>query len=181
MSKASSPTRTHRWGEIRQRALTFNSKVLVSILQDLYELSAENRRFLNTRFMGGEVELEEYRKRIRQAIYPDPLSSRPVRVPEAVRMIGQFYRATGDVSRTIGLLLYALEIGVEQANDLGMYEEYFSRLATVGKTFLQIYAELPAGEQDDVRHRFRRIVDRGRGIAYGFVDYLCDILIELES
>jgi hypothetical protein len=178
MSKTSP---ANRWREIKQRALGADAGILVSVLQDLYELSPENRRFLHARFMGAEAEREEFRQRIHEAIYPDPLSSRRVQVPEAVRMIRQYHRATGDDSRTIALLLYSLDIAVEQANDLGMYEEYFERLTTLVKTFLHHFAALPIKERPVVRSQFQRIVDRGKGIGYGFGDYLCEVLIELED
>ena len=181
MSKIGSLSKSHRWSEIKQRAQTCDSKTLMALLQDLYELSPENRRFLHARFMGADADIDEYRKRIHQAIYPDPLGSRAVRVPEAVRMIRQYYRATGDPFRTINLVVYGLEIGVEQAKDLGMYEEYFMRLATLGKMLLQLYSELPTDERTAVREQFRRVADGGQDIGWGFGDELQELLLELED
>lgn len=166
MSKTVSQSKSHHWSEIRQRALTSDSKTLLALLKDLYELSPENRRFLHARFVGTDADLDEYRQRIHEAIYPDPLSSRKVRVPEAIRMIRQYYRATGNPFRTMNLLLYGLEIGVEQANDLGMYEEYFMRLGTLSKMLLPLYSQSSAGERDAVREQFQRIADRGRDIGW---------------
>ena len=174
-------SKSHRWSEVKRCVSTYDSKDLIRLLQDLYEISAENKRFLHARCLGREAERGEYRKRIIAAVYPDPLGSRSVQVHEALRMIRQYQRASGDFEGTVDLFLAALEAGVEQAVDLGMYEEYFSSLTNMVEAFVQIDQELPSDERRKTRARFREIAKRGNRIGWGFGDYLQETLATLEE
>ena len=71
-----------------------DSDELIELVRDLYRTSVDNRRFLHTRVLGADVETATYRQLIVEAIYPDPLSQRPVRVAEAERLLRHYRRMT---------------------------------------------------------------------------------------
>ena len=112
------PKRRSTWSEVKARLQTFDCEDLVSLVADLYDSSAANRRFLHSRLTPGSGTVEEYRRVVADAIYPDPFSTRRVSIRDAAAAITAYQRATGDASGTVDLLLTFVEAGTEQAADL---------------------------------------------------------------
>ena len=65
------------------------------------------------------------RRKRRIATYPDRLSKRRVSVRDAAAAIVEYRRATGDASGTVDLMLTFIEVGTEQAADLGYGDEAY--------------------------------------------------------
>ena len=66
------------------------------------------------------------------AVSPDPLSRKQVRVGEAERLIRHYRLSTGDQAGVVDLMLAMVEAGTEQAVDLGYADEaYFAALERV--------------------------------------------------
>jgi hypothetical protein len=65
------------------------------------------------------VTIEEYRRLVADAIYPDSFSCRQISVRDAGAAITAYRRSTGDLFGTIDLMLTFVEAGTEQAIDLG--------------------------------------------------------------
>lgn len=61
--------------------------------------------------------LEEYRRLVSDAVFPD--LDDPVRLRDASAAIGEYSRSTGDLVGTIDLMLTFIEAGTEQSVDLG--------------------------------------------------------------
>ncbi len=104
---------------MKARLQTFDREGLVSLVADLYDARAANRRFLHSRLSPGSGTVEEYRRLVADAIYPDPFSTRRVSIRDAAAAITDYQRATGDPSGTVDLMLTFVEAGTEQAVDLG--------------------------------------------------------------
>lgn len=66
------PTRRKKWSEVKARLEVLDRKGLVSLLGDLYDVNEANRRFLYSRLAPGGRAIEEYRRLVADAIYPDP-------------------------------------------------------------------------------------------------------------
>jgi len=113
------PRRRGTWSEVKARLQTFDREGLVSLVADLYDARAANRRFLHSRLSPGSGTVEEYRRLVADAIYPDPFSTRRVSIRDAAAAITDYQRATGDPSGTVDLMLTFVEAGTEQAVDLG--------------------------------------------------------------
>lgn len=77
------PTKRKKWSDVKARLEAFDRKGLVSLLGDLYDASVANRRFLHSRLTPGSRAIEEYRRLVADAIYPDPFSKRRVSVRDA--------------------------------------------------------------------------------------------------
>ena len=75
-------TKRKKWSDVKARLEAFDRTGLVSLLGDLYDASAANRRFLHSRLTHGSRAIEEYRRLVADAIYPDPFSKRRVSVPD---------------------------------------------------------------------------------------------------
>jgi hypothetical protein len=123
------PRAKNRWSAVRKRLETFDRTGLLNLIADLYEASAENRRFLESRLLSDTGVIEQYRRTIIPAIYPDPLSRRPISVREASAAITHYRRATGDPLGTADLMSSFVEAGTEQSVDLGYGDDgYFAAL-----------------------------------------------------
>jgi hypothetical protein len=110
----------------------FGASELMTLVRDLYHASPENRQFLRGRLLHSPADLERYRRQVTDAVFPDPFSSKPVRVGEAERLIRHYRLSTGDESGTVDLMLAMVEAGTEQAVDLGYANEaYFASLERV--------------------------------------------------
>jgi hypothetical protein len=119
------------WAELKIRLDTFDRKGLLGLVHDLYEASEGNRRFLQARFLSSAAAIEKYRRLILAAVFPDPLSQRPIRLRDAIAAITEYRRSTGDVAGSVDLMLTFVEAGTEQAVDLGYGDDaYFSALET---------------------------------------------------
>jgi len=176
------PTKRKKWSDVKARLEAFDRKGLVSLLGDLYDASVANRRFLHSRLTPGSRAIEEYRRLVADAIYPDPFSKRRVSVRDAAAAIVEYRRSTGDASGTVDLMLIFVEAGTEQAADLGYGDEaYFDalqiRLAAVAKEF----DTLPAAVRAKVRARLGRIQVRAQNVGWGFSDAVDEMLHALDA
>jgi hypothetical protein len=175
-------TKRKNWSDVRARLEAFDRKALVSLLGDLYDASAANRRFLHSRLTPGSRAIEEYRRLVADAIYPDPFSKRRVSVRDAAAAIVEYRRATGDASGTVDLMLTFVEAGTEQAADLGYGDAaYFDALEVRLDAVAKEFETLPADVQADVRTRLGRIQLRARAIGWGFSDAVDEAVRALDA
>ena len=171
-----------RWADLQAQLSAYDRKALVALVRDLYRVSAENRRFLHARLLGSQAELATYRRQVADAIFPDPLSRRPLRLGEAQRLIRHFRRATEDVAGTVDLMLTLVEAGTEQAADLGYGDErYFTALEGVIHDAVKALKTLPGESRERVVARLRRVANRGASIGWGYGDYLREVVAALPD
>ncbi len=176
------PTRRKKWSEVKARLEALDRKGLVSLLGDLYDANVANRRFLHSRLTPGSRDIEEYRRLIADAIYPDPFSKRRVRVRDAAAAIVEYRRSTGDASGTVDLMLTFVEAGTEQAADLGYGDEaYFDALQIRLDAVAKELDALPAEMRANVRARLGRIQMRARDVGWGFSDTVDELVHALDA
>jgi hypothetical protein len=108
-------TREAGWGKLKAKLRRFGASELLTLIHDLYQASPENRQFLRGRLLPSAADLERYRSRVMDAVYPDPFSRKRVRVGEAERLIRHYRLSTGDRSGVVELMLTMVEAGTEQA------------------------------------------------------------------
>jgi len=171
-----------QWIDLRARLETFDRAGLVGLIADLYEASPANRRYLDSRLFPQSGAIEEYRRMVMAAIYPDPFSQRRVSVRDASAAIAEYRRATGDVAGAVDLMLTFVEAGTEQAADLGYGDDsYFNALQTKLNTIARLFDELPASARAATISRLRQVRNRGKNIGWGYGDLLDDVVTRIES
>jgi hypothetical protein len=95
---------------------------------------------------------------VRVAVFPDPLSQRPIRLRDATATIREYTKATGDVAGTIDLMLEFVEAGTEQAADLGYGDDaYFTALERKVNEIVRLLDQLPNGERRAPTERLARL------------------------
>jgi hypothetical protein len=171
-----------RWIDLKARLETFDRAGLVGLVADLYEASPANRRYLGSRLFPQSGAIEEYRRMVVAAIYPDPFSQRRVSVRDASAAITEYRRATGDVAGAVDLMLTFVEAGTEQAADLGYGDDsYFKALETKLNAIAKLFDELPASARAAATSRLRQVRKRGKNIGWGYGDLLDDVVTRIES
>ena len=62
------------WADVKANLDRMDRTGLLGVIRDLFEASNLNRRFLRARFVPTAPVLEEYRRLVRAAVFPDPAS-----------------------------------------------------------------------------------------------------------
>jgi hypothetical protein len=164
------------WGAIKAKLKGFSASDLVSLMRDLYQASPENRQFLRARLLHSPADLERYRRQVTDAVFPDPFSSKPVRVGEAERLIRHYRLSTGDEAGVVELMLALVEAGTEQAVDLGYANEaYFATLARVLDSVVGALPSVPESTRPTIVERLRQLVRRAESIGWGYGDAVREI------
>lgn len=166
-----------RWSEVRAVLATQDAAHLLMVARDLYDLSQENREFLNARFLVSESRLEPYKKTISDAIYPDVYQKKTLQISVAKKAISQYTKATGDRAGTLELMVYFVEQGTGFTVDFGDIDEGF--YASLESMFGRILETLARSEPEVAERILPRLVairDAAKGIGWGYHDYLCEAL-----
>jgi hypothetical protein len=150
------------WSTVKTTFSSMDRVGLVNVIRDLYEASSSNRRFLHARFVPDAATLDEYRDLVVKAVFPDPLSNRPIRLRDAVATIAEYKRSTGNLGGIVDLLLTFVEAGTEQAADLGYGDDaYFSTLERQVDEAVSLLDALPADARSHAVARLRRLAKSG--------------------
>jgi hypothetical protein len=170
------------WSDVKAHLATMDRTGLMALIRDLYDLDALTRRALHARFASDGTTLDQYRRLVRTAVFPDPLSQRPVRLRDATATIRQYARATGDVAGTIDLMLEFVEAGTEQASDLGYGDDaYFTALEHKVDEIVRLLNEVPPGERRALTERIARLGAYEGAIGWGCGDFLADVAAKVAA
>jgi hypothetical protein len=165
-----------RWGNVKAQIEGCDRAGLVGIIRDLYEANAANRRFLHARFVSEASARDEYRSLVRDAVYPAPLSQRPIRLRDATAAITEYKRSTGDLGGTVDLMLEFVEAGTEQAADLAYGNEaYFAALERKVNEVVRSLGALPDADRADAEARLIELGRYREQIGWGYGDFLGDV------
>lgn len=169
------------WSNVKASLSSIDRAGLVGLVRDLYEASTSNCRFLHARFVPAADTLGEYRDLVKNAVFPDPFSRRPVRLRDAAAAITDYKRSTGDLVGVVDLLLTFVEEGTEQAADLGYGDEaYFSTLERKVDEAMSMLDALPDEARGEAVARFIRLAEYQQTIGWGYGDYLADVAARLQ-
>jgi hypothetical protein len=169
------------WSNVKASLSSMDRAGLVGVIRDLYDASTANRRFLHARFVPAAAALDDYRDLVDKAVYPDPLSNRPIRLRDAAAAITDYQRSTGDLAGVLDLLLTFVEAGTAQAADLGYGDDaYFSTLERKLAKAADLFEALPDEDRDKVAARFVRLGQYQDEIGWGYGEYLADIADRVE-
>lgn len=154
---------------------------LVGLIRDLYDASPANRRFLHARFVPAAGTLTDYRELVSKAVFPDPLSQRPIRLRDAGAAITDYKRSTGDLVGVVDLLLTFVEAGTRQAADLGYGDDsYFSTLERKLHEAVGLLDALPDEARGAAVARVVRLGKFQDQIGWGYGDYVGDVAARVQ-
>jgi len=174
--------RPAHWSDVKAGLKNFDRQGLLDLVRDLYQASATNRRFLHARFVQSSSTLDDYRRLVRDMVFPDPFSRRPIRLREATATIAEYRRSTGDLVGSADLMVEFVEAGTEQAADLGCGDDpYFSALERKVTEVMRLLRDLPDGARLAIAGRLIRLGEYRDSIGWGYGDFLGDTASQLEA
>jgi len=172
LKKAKKPT----WSDVKRTVAGFDRSELTGIIGDLYRLSRANRDFLHARFSIGANPQKPYKKMIKESLYPDVMSNKPIRISPARQAIGEYAKAVGDVNGVAELMVYFVECGNQCTVDYGDIDEpFYDALISMYGRALDKVLELPEEVQQSFQERLHRIMTSSSGIGWGYHDAICDM------
>jgi hypothetical protein len=173
--KAKSPT----WGDVKKVLSQKEHGELLKLVGDLYSLNKTNKTFVQTRYQVGTATFEPYKKIISDALYPDIVSNKPVRLSVGRKAISDYKKATKDTIGTIDLMITYVEWGTKFTVDYGDIDEQFYRsLELMMENTLAALVKEGTKIQDKFYPRLASVVDSASGIGWGYSDYIADLLYQ---
>lgn len=171
--------------ELKKQLKTYNAEELVSIIIDCYKSSADVKNYIHMMLEPESMEnqlFDEAKKKISHQFYPDRGQPK-LKLAEAKKAISEFSKLSNNQARTIDLMIYYVELGVEFTNDFGdMYASYYSSVASMYQNALnKINSDHDISLYYVFQDRLRAIVQNSSGIGWGFHDELADLFYEFAA
>jgi hypothetical protein len=178
-----------KWIDIRKRLFQAKKEELIVLVNDLYQLSVENKRFLEARYSQGldqaNLILEDYRKNLEILFFGKrwPPSGLP-KLREARKLIRDYQKATDDQIGAIDLMLSYVENGTAFTNQLGDIDDpFYNSLESVLNEFRDTLLKMPdpAWTQAMFADRLEKLKKAASKVGWGYGDEVADLLEELDD
>ncbi|HEX7294680.1 MAG TPA: DUF6155 family protein [Pyrinomonadaceae bacterium] len=172
------------WNMVRKHLATLDKPALVGLINDLYELSSDNRDFIQGRFQPeenqGEV-LKKYRKKIVEQFYPARGEAK-LKLAEARKAIKDYRKATNDVRGTAELMMTFVEQGAEFTYEYGDIDErFYSNVSSVLNELARLLLFEAREVYAQLSERLERVEQSTRDVGWGFHDHIADVVWQLED
>lgn len=133
--------------ELKKQLKQFEQKELIDLVVEMYKMNKEVQNYLNSKFLGDEAIENLFRlsrKKIENEFFPDRGDPK-LRLAEAKKEISTFKKVTNDEKRTVDLMLYYVEQGVEFTCTYGDISEGF--YSSMVKMFDQVASHCDQDEE----------------------------------
>lgn len=174
-----------KWSDLKKSLQKADKKDLLSVIQELYKYSEDNRRYLLARFIDTEEApkvMEEYREIIENEFFPKR-GYGELRYSVAEKAIKDYSEASGDFAGKMELMLTYVENGVKFTNEYGdIDEEFYDKIYDMLEQFCDLL-KTPEGKSLYTRFRERLLGARTntKGIAWGFGDAVDILITKIEE
>jgi hypothetical protein len=168
--------------DLKKQLREYEQKELIDLIIELFKANKEVQNILSSKFLGEEaVEFlySQARKKIENEFFPDRGDAK-LRLAEAKKAITTFKKTTNDEKRTVDLMLYYVEQGVDFTNAYGDISESF--YSSMIKMYEQVCMECDRNKElyEEFSGRLRHVVDAVDGIGWGFHEGLIDSYYIIE-
>jgi hypothetical protein len=166
------------WKDVKSTLVSRETKELLGLIQDLYALSDENKRFIDTRCgLGGS--LKPFEDQIESCMFPDVLANDDVDISGAKRVISQYRKATDDPIGTLDLMIFFVECGTRFTLNYGdMWEEFYGSLESMFGRAVKLLETMDKRTVRTFLPRLEQLVWDTADIGWGYHDGLKAILSE---
>lgn len=174
-TKKSAPS----WRDVKAELVDFDRADLISLLQDLYAASKDNKAFLHARFaLGGDV-LKPYKATIDRWLWPDVLKNQNTSVAKAKKAISDYKKAIGHPEGLAELMVFYCECAAGFSNAVGLQDEgHFDALLRMFGQALKTIDALPRDRQPAPVARLDAVRHISHNFGYGVGDHMDELLAE---
>jgi hypothetical protein len=169
------------WSQIKSQISLLEKEDLLTLLRDLYQLNADNKVWLATRFaaVSSDDLAEPYKRAIKKEFNPERGLPR-LNIGAARKALTSFKKASATPEAIIDMLLYYVEQGVACTNQYGDIDErFYSSLESAFAEALEVIRKTGRSDiAEAFRPRLASIVSDTDGIGWGFHDFLSDAFHE---
>lgn len=170
MAKSKTTSSTPKWSDVKTGLADFDRAGLLSLVQDLYGASKDNKAFLHARLNLGDDPLEPYRDVITRWINPPDYRS-PISVSKAKKAISDYKKAVGHPDGLAELTVFYCEEVFDFLAGCGMDDEgYFGSLVRMFEQALKYVHALPEARQAAFLKRLDRVRQSGQNVGWGVGD-----------
>lgn len=173
------------WFDLKKNLQKADKKGLITLIQDLYKLSEENRRYLLARCIDSKAEpgiLETYKEIIKNEFFPEKCHGK-LRYSVAEKAINIYSKASGDFEGKMELMLFYVENGVDFTNKYGDIDKrFYDKIVGMLEEFCTL---LKTPEGRTLYPRFKKrlfeIRKKSKGIGWGFGDEVNFLVKDIED
>jgi len=167
------------WKNVKSKISKLDNPELIHLIQDLYNLSQDNKDFLNARLSLMDNSIRPYKDIVKDCLYPDVMENEDFEYDKAEKAIQRYKIAAGDTEGIADLMIYFVECGNQFTLDYGDIDEVFydTLIEMYEKAVLKVIG-LPQKKQNKFRERLRAIMESSDGIGWGYHDDLCHYYYE---
>ena len=167
------------WSDAKAKLTAFDRAGLLSLVQDLYAASKDNRAFLHARLHLGDDVLKPYKATIDRWLWPDVLANQDTSVAKAKKAVADYKKAAGTAAGLAELMVFYCEQASGFSADVGMDDEsYLGALVRMFEQALKAVTALPPAQQAPLWARLQVVQDRCQDIGYGVGDYIAVLFAE---
>lgn len=163
------------WKDVKSSLASQGTKELLKLLQDLYALSDENKRFIDTRCgFGGS--LKPFKNRITSCMFAD---DDEIDIAGAKKAISEYRKVTDDAIGTLDLMIHFVECGTRYTLNFGdMWEEFYDSLESMFNRAVKMLQKMDERTVKTFLPRLEKLVRDTDGMGWGYHDGLTDTLSE---
>lgn len=169
--------------EIKKALKTYEKDALISILLDCYKQSKDVKNYMHV-LLNPEGGIEELYQKSKEQILNEFFPNRgdaKMRLSVAKKAVTEFKKLSNDELRTIDLMIFYVETGVEFTNAYGDIDGpfYDSMVSMYGNVIRKVAGK--AGLYNQFHQRLEEIVNNAEGTGWGFYEMLSDLIYELSD
>ncbi|WP_238579093.1 DUF6155 family protein [Neobacillus niacini] len=167
--------------DLKKQLKQYDQKELIELVVEMFKNNKDIQNYLSSKFLGDqaiEVLFNQARKRIENEFFPDRGFGK-LRLADAKKEIIAFKKATNEQKRTVDLMLFYVEQGVEFTSSFGDISEGF--YSSMIKMFDQVAIECDQAEDlyKAFSTRLRDVVSMSPE-GWGFKEALMDAYYTIE-
>jgi hypothetical protein len=168
--------------DLKKQLKAYDQKELIELVVEMFKANKDVQNYLSSKFLGDEVNevlFQQARKKIENEFFPDRGIGK-LRLAEAKKEITAFKKATNDEKRTLDLMLFYVEQGVEFTNSFGDINEGF--YVSMARMFDQVAVVCDRNEElyQAFSNRLRKVVSRAQGTGWGLEEALDEIYYSID-
>ena len=175
------PKKKSKWFSIKRSLCKYDSEQLLELIEDLYNLSEENRLFFETRLKRSSTPLKSFKDKIYHALTPDVIENEYLEWDVADKAIQHYKLAAGDDFGITELLVFYVETANQFTLDYGdINEGYYESVEESFKKAIDHLLYMLKKKKNIKKYiaRMRAVVKSTDGIGWGYHDALCDMFYE---